>query len=477
MLCCGSIALGQSTRPEVTAADSMADALKALARRDPYPLVALLERPDLSEELQSASTQLLSDFGMRGTVALLRSAKRNPGLLPILLKLTQRPATDRLDAVMRALWEAPGFEAALRADDALRGGVVPSDSQEAGSLAATVDWFGIAALIPYVTDPAVEVRAPIAAAMARLEHPAGFRILATLLASEDPVVVGTTLESIAVALPKGAIEAAERFLDADDEARVSGAIAVIAALGASIDPQRGIPALALVRPPINQDLMDAMKRHADAERLPALLVDALAVGDVRDPVWVAREAVRMGQRRARGFAESLVFHPNPALRMVALDIVATESTASVSDAPARLALFEAAARDESPWVRWAAARGLATVVDQIARATLVILLGDSFGPVREEAATALAAQQSREATPPLRRAAVEDKDSSVRNAARLALLRFGVVTDVSLIVDDAFDDLLGPRTRTFLTEWLGSRTDLARGPLEAAIRARASRSR
>jgi HEAT repeat protein len=237
------------TPPKGPPAEVIAEAFTAISRRDPYPVVALLARADTTPELRSAALRLLADLGMPATAALVRVGDRaasrarprgSPSQAP--RHAARRP--DRLDL------GTSGFDEAMRADDLRFGGKAVVDGGRIPDSAATATLFGSAHFVPFLKDGRPDVRASAAAALARYEHPADFRILASMLAEVDPASGAAALEAIAECLPKGALEAALPHLASEDEGRLSGAIAVIAALGARSRPTSVSPrSLPCANPP------------------------------------------------------------------------------------------------------------------------------------------------------------------------------------------------------------------------------------
>lgn len=461
------------TPPKGPPAEVIAEAFTAISRRDPYPVVALLARADTTPELRSAALRLLADLGMPATAALVRASETEPRLVRVLAEVHRKPLDTPRDVLIASIWELPGFDEAMRADDLRFGGKAVVDGGRIPDSAATATLFGAAHFVPFLKDGRPDVRASAAAALARYEHPAGFRVLASMLAEVDPASGAAALEAIAECLPKGALEAALPHLASEDEGRLSGAIAVIAALGAPIPTDVGIAALATVREPAVTRVLDALERSGDRGTLLVLLVDALSLGRVRDPSTVAQRVVAIGADRLPRFAEGLIDHGDAAVRAFALAELARRPTGKYRSVAERLTLFDAASRDPEALVRLAACRGLGTVDDPLARVALVARLSDAYASVREAAVEGLAGQAPVDATAVLRRTAGEDRDASVRNAARLVLLSFGVADGLDVLIVEAGDDVLGPRTRRAMRAVTGRDAVPTEAELRDALRTRA----
>jgi len=459
--------------PKGPPAEVIAEAFTAISRRDPYPVVTLLARPDITPNLRAAGLKLLADLGPSGTAALLRVSDSEPRLLRLVAEIHLKPPETSRDLLFASLWEVPGFDEAMRADDLRHGGRTVDDGGRIADLAPRATPFGAAHFTPFLKDSRPDVRAAAAAGLARHDHPGAFRVLASMLAESDPASGAAALEAIADCLPKGALEAALPFLVDEDEGRLSGAVAVVAALGAPMATDAGIAALAVVREPATTRVLDALARSTERGALVVLLVDALSLGRVRDPLTVAQRVVSVGADIQPRFAEGLIDHGDSAVRAFALAELARRPTGKYRAEPERLALFDAASRDEAALVRIAACRGLGSVKDPLARVALVARLSDPFASVREAAVEGLGGQAAIDSTAVLRRTAGEDRDPSVRNAARLVLLSFGVADGLDVLLVEAGDDVLGPRTRRALRAVTGRDDVPSEAELREALRTRA----
>jgi HEAT repeat protein len=132
-----------------------------------------------------------------------------------------------------------------------------------------------------------------------------------------------------------------------------------------------------------------------------------------------------------------------------------------------LSVIERVSADDDALVRVAAAWALGCLKDDLARARLVALARDPSWLVREAAVLGLAAQESRNLVPVLRRA-LDDPAPLVANAAKVALVRHGAADVGPALLADLADPAVATRTLEALVGLVGKR-DLVRDALAAEV--------
>jgi hypothetical protein len=364
-----------------------------------------------------------------------------------------------------AAFSAPGVVDHLRAIARERGVPLVRTGEDLVARAKTATAVDVPDLLDGLDLAAPPKRAQVAAGIARAGHPEGIAVLGRLASRLDPEARRAVALAIAEERLAGAGDLLALLVSDEDASVASASAEAIHALDFEIEPSRGIAALAVLRSPSSQWVLDAMARRAPARQaLTTLLVDALERGAVADVHAAAGVLLALNAEAGPEFAAGLLGHREPAVRAAALRGV---GRSMATDRARWLSVIERVSADDDALVRVAAAWALGCLKDALARARLVALARDPSWLVREAAVLGLAAQESRNLVPVLRRA-LDDPAPLVANAAKVALARHGAADVGPALLADLGDPAVATRTLEALVTLVGKR-DLARDALAAEV--------